>query len=378
MKPSDISRENYDFWVGEYGVLNTPVPPLDNIEVSWFAASDRQSEDSTGIGKADKITIPQLYEAFHATVHSDKGWSGLEPFLKVFIGGVEFDHSGAGSRVTDDALKGDVANEISIGLIATNVREYAVSVDIQCKLKDQGLKDWQHKMYDAIMNAYLAKKQEYEQKIAVAEIQQGIPILGRNPIENRRIEREELKKLSMAMLKGIDLTGFESIDPKNVDDPDLENIVEQGLRLRFFEHAFEWNNLMYVFYPYFWTTENSWKEAILLTNEADPNFAAFLKAGAARVQVPVRPGFEEAITFYCNTGQIWMGSDDDIPNIGDDFYLPIANEIAENLGKIEDGVPESDPWEVVVPTSLVLVQNLEEIPGIVDPLTESEVEIQNG
>jgi hypothetical protein len=53
--------------------------------------------------------------------------------------------------------------------------------------------------------------------------------------------------------------------------------------------------------------------------------------------------------------------------------VPIVDEIAANLGKFDsEGVPypkDSKPWEVRVPTELVLVQNLEEIPNIRDILT---------
>jgi hypothetical protein len=58
--------------------------------------------------------------------------------------------------------------------------------------------------------------------------------------------------------------------------------------------------------------------------------------------------------------------------------VPIVDEIAANLGKLDEGVPYPEgatSWEVRVPTSLVLVQNLEEIPNIRDVLTGNSVAI---
>ena len=33
---------------------------------------------------------------------------------------------------------------------------------------------------------------------------------------------------------------------------DVEKACEEGSKIRFFENAFEWQNMTYVFYPYFW------------------------------------------------------------------------------------------------------------------------------
>ena len=101
------------------------------------------------------------------------------------------------------------------------------------------------------------------------------------------------------------------------------------------------------------------------------------KAGAARVQLPVRRGFEKAIAFFCQTGIIWDGND--VPSIGDNLYLPIIAEITENLGQPVEGTPypeNSKPWEVVVPTSLVLLQDLSEVPSIRDMLNDEPVTIK--
>ena len=132
---------------------------------------------------------------------------------------------------------------------------------------------------------------------------------------------------------------------------------------------------MYVLYPYFWGRKSRWISALHFT-DPDPDFAAFLKAGAARVQVPVRPGFEKAVAYFCQFGLIWEGNDP--PLRDDDLYVPIVDEIAANLGKLDEGVPypkDAKPWEVRIPTSLVLLQNLEEIPNIRDMLTGNNVVI---
>jgi len=49
-----------------------------------------------------------------------------------------------------------------------------------------------------------------------------------------------------------------------------------------------------------------WKNKFLL-DDVDPQFGAFLRAGAARVVFPVRPCFEAALLHYLETGEIWNG-----------------------------------------------------------------------
>ena len=93
-----------------------------------------------------------------------------------------------------------------------------------------------------------------------------------------------------------------------------------------------------------WGRRARWISALNIT-DPDADFAAFLRAGAARVQVPVRPGFESAVAYFVYTGNLWDGND--VPRIDDDLYVPIIDEITTNLGKLDNGVPypaNSKPW----------------------------------
>jgi hypothetical protein len=255
-------------------------------------------------------------------------------------------------------------------------KAFTVTIDIHCRLTEEGFAKWQQDTYAAIMESYLNKKAIYEEKLAQIAIQKGVQILGRNPLENRRIERDELRKLVIMTLMQNSYLDINSFYGGAEPIMNITKACQNGSKIRFFENAFEWNNMTYVSYPYFWGRHARWISALQLT-DPDPDFSAFLKAGAARVQVPVRPGFERAVAYFCQVGAIWEGND--VPLIGDSLYVPIVQEITENLGKLEEGVPYpegSKPWEVTVPTSLVVVQNLEEIPQIRDILTGNPIKLQ--
>jgi hypothetical protein len=268
--------------------------------------------------------------------------------------------------------------ELSVAYKLTNTWAFTLGIDIDCQLSTGAFTKWQQDVYDTIIETYLRLKSDYDEKMAVRAIQQDPARLGRNPIENQRITKEELKKLVLMIFTGSDSIARDSFYASAEPFMQLDKVCENGSWIRFFENAFEWTNLTYVLYSYFWGRHARWNSAIHFT-DPDADFAAFLRAGAARVQVPVRPGFEKALVHFLQFGAIWEGNDP--PMMNDDLYVPIVDEIAANLGKFDNvGVPYpegSQPWEVRVPTDLVLVQNLEEIPNIRDILTGNNVSIQD-
>lgn len=376
LKPTDLTRTNYVDWVAQYQVRNVQAPPPEFQDASYFDKQDKTQDGST-FGRAGKVDIPAGYEAFAATVMTDYTFTENEEHaFHVMLGNTSFDRTlywGCSHKTLDRRYK-----ELSIAYHLWRAWSFSVAIDVHCRITSEGLAKWQQAVFDSIMEAYLTLKSDYDETQAAKAIQQGIPILGRNPLENRRIERDELKKLIIMILtKSTDVTrdSMQPSVPGTAPLMDLDKICENGSWIRFFENAFEWNNIVYVMYPYFWGRAARWITAIHFT-DPDPDFAAFLKAGAARVQIPVRPGFEKAVAYFCQFGQIWEGGDP--PLRDDDTYVPIVDEIAENLGKLDDGVPYpegSGPWEVRIPTSLVVVQNLEEIPGIVDSLTGTNISL---
>ncbi|MCA2181558.1 hypothetical protein LDL08_35905 [Nonomuraea glycinis] len=108
--------------------------------------------------------------------------------------------------------------------------------------------------------------------------------------------------------------------------------------------------MTFTFFPYWWGAKPDWKDRALL-DDVDDLFVHFLRAGAARVLVPVRPSYEQTVLHYIESGQLWI--DGDPPPITSERYLPMLEELraAENFPPA--GGPVGDPWEVRVPTTLV-------------------------
>ena len=370
--PGALTQTLAQQFIAEYGVQGAPDHPAATFSVAHVEALEDTGQPMT-LGRGSKIAIPRGYQAEAIRFNgANAQYSGGE--LHALLAGEVFVPMYDGGRL-EATLERPYTGELAFGIYAVVQKAYIVNVDIDCLLNDEGLGKWQNDMFDAIIRRYEELKAEYEEKLAALEIQSGSKILGRNPLENRRIEQDELKKLAIAMLTNDPDPSLDAFESSEEPTLDLDAACEAGSRIRFFESAFEWRNMSYVHYPYFWGRKARWLNALHLT-DPDPDFAAFLKAGATRLQVPVRPGFERAVAYFCQTGKLWNGND--APLLEDDLYLPIVEEIAERLDGPTQATPvpaDAEPWEVRVPTSLVLLQNLEEVPGIRDGLTGQPVDL---
>ena len=118
---------------------------------------------------------------------------------------------------------------------------------------------------------------------------------------------------------------------------------------------FEWENMVYQFYPYFWGRKSTWKKKLLL-QDVDPIHAEFLKCGYADMQLPVRPGFEAALMHYLDTGKVWQGAEP--PDITNPKYVAFLEEIKERREEEEphQEISVGDPWEIRLPTTLVRIR----------------------
>ncbi|MCB0644629.1 MAG: hypothetical protein KDC44_23455, partial [Phaeodactylibacter sp.] len=111
-----------------------------------------------------------------------------------------------------------------------------------------------------------------------------------------------------------------------------DDAFEEGRYIQFFETALEWRLMTYLFYPYFWGNKASWPETLQIRDN-DPLFEKFLQAGAARIQVPVRPGFERALCSYIEGGVMVGERDEDacIDNENQSLFLSMLDELKEQL-----------------------------------------------
>jgi hypothetical protein len=260
-----------------------------------------------------------------------------------------------------------IFGKIPVSVMSNGVSGFNVNVTVLCEPLPETVVQWQIDTYEKIAQAYYAMKQQYDEELAAREVRAGIQIQGQSPIRNAEMVREEIKKAVIEMLTASDFKGRNAIKGRdNAGKPlvdtdkkpiapeiDLPEAVRTAPEIQFLEQAFEWENMTYVVYPYFWADKNQWDKLADLNSE-DPDFSRFLRAGSARVVLPARPGFEIPSMLYVYLGLMWGGGPAPAPD--DDDYLSIAEEIRAQQQPPRDGEP-GESWEVTLPTTLIWLDN---------------------
>jgi hypothetical protein len=134
----------------------------------------------------------------------------------------------------------------------------------------------------------------------------------------------------------------------------------KGTYVQFLEQAFEWEQLSSLFYPYFWARLPRWVELMNREDSADPMFTEFLQAGSVRVLLAVKPGYENAVLHFLATREPWEGGPS--PVIGDPLFIPLYQEVHNRQDNLAGSLPEGEPWEFSLPTSLVYLETGKPLP----------------
>lgn len=136
---------------------------------------------------------------------------------------------------------------------------------------------------------------------------------------------------------------------------DVDESRRKGKYIQFLEQAFEWNQLSYIFYPYFWASIPKWVELMSRDDQSDPMFTKFLQAGSAKALLAVTPGYENAVLHFLTTREPWEGGPS--PVIGDPLYIPLYEEVRNQQDDLSGSVPVGDPWKFTLPTSLIYLES---------------------
>lgn len=364
----DIQPTNYYVFVRKYNADNVSPPPA---EISYLStainidAADGKKEH--GVTNKE-LSVPAGYTAQQASVtHSYTGFQNLASYMAIIVGDRYLSGTGSLTHLVNMAGESGV---VPVSVHALNVSSAVVNVELKCQLTDQEFENWQLKTYSAILLGYKAMLSNYQEALAARETRQGIVISGQNPLINRSTEKLELKKACITMLTEQAFADFHAMQDNAPEfgypEIDVLRARSEGKYIQFFEQGFEWEQITYLFYPYFWGKKENWIDLSNI-NDNDPLFTQFLQAGAARVVVPVDPAYNDAILYYLQTRKVWNGGD--APVIGDqnDLYKSIVEELRNAQDDLEGASPEGEPWEVVVPTSLVYLQQESTLPDFSQP-----------
>jgi hypothetical protein len=259
-------------------------------------------------------------------------------------------------------LSPSVRDKVDVGFIAAGAASAIVTFHIRCRPTDSALEEWRNAVYDSLLDAWRGWDQEWR----TAQLQrratggpQGWDRTSRS--RNKEIIQDEFKRQIIAWL--LDEQNFAgrpamAEQANSWDRMDLVKSKAVAPIVQFFEQAFEWGNLTYVCYPYYWARDGQW-DALNGIEAADPQLAQFLRAGSARVIVPARPGMEEMVKYWLIYCEPFLGGPLPIPNT--DGYISIAQEIRDLTAPPSGGEPGAS-WEAQLGTPLLWLDKDDGLP----------------
>lgn len=350
---SKITETNYKIWASLYNAAVEAAPNMFAVVQKAYAEPGLDPSPSGkhfSFGYND-LNIPEGYKAISVDVEISYDSNGDTWVTTCVADKSFFVRPGlpqSKNLVFSTTNKLDVIPVHVVG----RTKFYAINVSVNCERDDTTFQQWQIKTFNAIINAYEEKLQDFNDKMqmeksSMAE-QRKI-----NPLYFQDIIQTLLQKNCIAYLMDASFMGSFDFQTANAtfttqavkQSPELVKYAE---KVKFVEQAFEWESLSYMLYPFYWAAKQRW-EALYSTETDDILFTKFLQSGMARVILTVRPGFEDAVNWFFETGQVWNGAA--APVIGDDLYLSIVDELMEPEYVVEGS------WETRLPSSLTAIQS---------------------
>ncbi len=339
LSPQEIGLNNYIELAHKYNVNVTEPAPLASMPISETFSYD-WSCDKPNFQEVLEVEIPEGYE-----INSDNpaliimwtkrcGTTNWSITYRDLITGDSIAHH----YKEDDQEFLDKkewrkwngrTGKVGIHIYTWKTMAATVHITIDAAISENHFNSWKQRIWNMIHDGakanYYEERQSLKNRLAMLEEELG----AQDALSLRKKEREEVMR---GVLEAFGL----SLADEDYRNPKL---------IRFVHHALEWENMLYFLYPYFWSDPNKevdssdqqepyWEFKKYL-DHPDPMHRAFLKAGAARVVIPVRPGFEDAFLAFVNGRDI-----EDLPPAP---YLEISREFEAYAKTNYPGMPPANP-----------------------------------
>ncbi|MGN9908829.1 type II secretion system protein GspG [Phytohabitans sp. LJ34] len=274
---------------------------------------------------------------------------------------------------------------VNVVLLLHDAETVAAELVVKIKPATAGLASWQKATWNSLFNAAQSQHYALQQDIAgrIAELEASVD--RDDTLSLRRAEREEIMKRTLQWLFGptFDVSPdwvVQAMNDASRDDTQLllERAAWQGVRefgefVKFLHHAVEWENILYFLYPYFWGSRTDTDPAATTPADSsqmkqfawhpDSTRREFMRAGAARVVLPIRTGYEAEFARFMELGILEGGAGggaDVIPQPGAEPlttpYLSIATEMQNFARTNYAGIPAANPDVKARTRPLVSVQ----------------------
>lgn len=358
-----LNLHNWSYYATGHQAAGVEAPPQAHVVVTEAFGgkagdpfSTELSANTYEIGECRKAIIPKGYKATQYRLVAEMG--GNPALVGAIIGTKAIDLGrGWGSRFFSGMLTGEV-DSLPVGLIAHDdgdqpgLANLAVGIEIICEPTDEAISAWQTKTHGLILAANQRRFADYEERLANRDAAARLQLRTVSAERKVAIIQAELKRTTLAVLTNQNFSTFNTskIDSLGFPYPHAGSVTALSAYIRFFEQAVEWDHLQHAFFPYFWGSRSSWVSK-LLDSETDPHFSAFLTSGAARVVLPIRPGYEAAFERFLSTGQ--TPTTEEMLDVGSKLWVSLVSQLRSQGEENGAEVPEGEPWEFRLASDLI-------------------------
>jgi hypothetical protein len=412
---AEITPATYQEMAARYKAAGVPAPPNPRIAVTHSLMAGPPNPLPSGnvwnapaIGKDDKMAVPPGYLANAVTFSvaatplrgswrrentSNQGHGDAEGFHQIVVSvavgerlwtlrragaddnwtnTVQLQNPGSPNAQYADSIlirsEADVALDpgetgpgVPLAVSAVGANTVTLTLELVCVPTEQAMAEWRQTVFDTLLGAWQTQKREYQAELARLGLDRRALAERASP-RNAEMIRHEIKRHIMgSLLMESPFNGKPALieaDPSFGADIHVPTAIAVADVVQFLEQAFEWGNLTYVPYPYYWAGREQW-DALMDLEANDVDLARFLSAGSCRVVVPARPGFASAVNHWLTFMQPWGGGVAPLP--GQPQYLDIATEIRE-LDQPPEGGIAAESWDIRVPTTLRWLDPATELP----------------
>ncbi len=382
LSPGDIDETNYldHALTFEASGLEPPPAEFTTSSVTLAPNPDPENPNSITIRLTGEISVPPDYTA--TSVYFRMSWYKKfvlpavtpepQPEMAMHLGQrqalldltVLGNDEHAPNSMNDTYTLNDETGAVPYAIVLHAVAQPVILMEMECTRSAEAMDAWRLRTFEKLAQASEQQRSEYANRLAESEATLGAGLPERAPFQNRAIERGELKRNAISILTGQYFTAFNAILESGVQEArvDFDEALAEGEYIRFFETAFEWENMTYEFFDYFWARRSTWVQKLVEIEDPDPDFKAFLTAGYALLTVPILPNFEAAAVHYFENAEIWKGGE--LPPVTNPDYAAYLTEIAARRAEEPDTeIAVGDPFEIEAPTTLVMLRQSQTLPA---------------
>jgi hypothetical protein len=339
---------NYDQLAAQYNATVTAPPEVPKW-VNVHKETAELSDDDQGYGHAHFDSVEfDIDDSYYIYAYN------LESSYQTHSDETKQYFATVGGYSLDQGLTGLIgkSGHLSLGFKYQYILNIAINITFICLPKDEVILDWRLQVWNQIRQAaedqYNKNLQNYKDRQAKL-VQE---IADYDALTLRRMEQEEIMKGVLRWLLGpefylvpFDISSLfgpdtydpevhDVLDPNSLNDSEWLDVMEHGEFIKYIHNAIEWENVLYFTYPYFWDDNKLWDFKKFLYHP-DSTHRTFLRSGAARVVLTIRPGFEKSFTSLLESVSF-----NKLPSHP---YVTIAQEIQDFANTNYPGFPPANP-----------------------------------